>query len=581
MSGNIRDIREISNEPLTKFVNRLAKQLSKNVIGDETDKLENKEDVYSEGQDVDSVIKFHSFESGKSFEFLTRYFPPLEPDYDKLRVWIQCRNMGNYVRDLSGEDLTGGQENSLIGDPILVDGSPFDYGISSHGNKSTALRFNRPTSESENKEYIRIPHSTRRKCMNGLSTGISFFFRFKIYDLANQNSVDRCLYYKKDDSTPNDRVRICISSAGALRVRIKAGGSQFNAATSNGTIAVDTVYEVWVTYNTSGNVIKIYVNNVEKATSDPGSSTVENGVSTDLDISLMGMTASSTTYKGMFYGDLYDFEQFREKVVTFDPKGSSVFFDGIDDQISLGNHSDLWSQALSKFSFSIWVNINTITANDEYVFHHGGSSNHGKRLMVEGSASDKFRFVIKNAGGSNLDVVSNSIPNTGQWYHVACTYDNSLGSQNMKMFVDGIQQTDTQTLTETINLSASADINDGGSALHCNERDFRWWNHYALTQAEVQAVMNDSPFAPNPSYRLRLSEGSGTPTEYMFGTKTATLDNGAAWVNSEVGNHYKNKWSISDIDFGHVMISDYYAVYNTLGPGYTIAGFTTTGYTAG
>ena len=95
MSGNIRDIREISNEPLTKFVNRLAKQLSKNVIGDETDKLENKEDVYSEGQDVDSVLKFHSFESGKSFEFLTRYFPPLEPDYDKLRVWIQCRNMGN------------------------------------------------------------------------------------------------------------------------------------------------------------------------------------------------------------------------------------------------------------------------------------------------------------------------------------------------------------------------------------------------------------------------------------------------------------------------------------------------------
>jgi hypothetical protein len=69
MSFNIRNIREISNDPLTKFTNSLAKKLSVFLNKQETDKLEGKEDIYSDGQDIDTVLRFNTCNSSQYFGF--------------------------------------------------------------------------------------------------------------------------------------------------------------------------------------------------------------------------------------------------------------------------------------------------------------------------------------------------------------------------------------------------------------------------------------------------------------------------------------------------------------------------------
>ena len=305
---NIRSLREIHDDEQGKFLNTLAKRVSTFLNKEQTDKLENKEDVYSAGQDVEAVVKFHDMVSTKRFQFNTIYYPPTEPDGDKVKLWIKGDNLGNDLNDISGFNNHG----SIYGDPQLIDGTPFDYGIHTGGVKSTALKFNRPTSEFVNEEYIWVTdHSSLQ--ITGISTGISYFIRFKIHDLATQGGSDRTLWEKTDDSTPNNGVQVQVTSTGRLQFHIKRAGTEYNKQTDTGTIVAGTVYEVWLTYANSGNTVKIYVNNVDKTLSDPGSPTWHTDL-TNNDLHIFRKSGGSSN--GYVYGDLYDFMVLKERVVT-------------------------------------------------------------------------------------------------------------------------------------------------------------------------------------------------------------------------------------------------------------------------
>jgi len=309
MSFNIRNIREISNDPLTKFTNQLAKKLSVFLNKEETEKLEGKEDIYSDGQDVDVVVRYHNLNSTKYFGFLTQYFPPTEPDLDKVRIWIKGDNLGNSINDISGFANHG----TLFGDPLLVDGTPFDYGIHTGGTKSIALRMNRTTSFLENGEYINVPDDTDIQ-VSGIATGISYFIRFKIHSLANQGSRERTIFEKIDDSTPTNAAIATVSSDGRIKFYLKRGGTWYRNQTATSTIVAGTVYEVFITYANSGNVVHIWVNNVDKTLTDPGSDPTLHATLSNHDLSLFRLGAGSTG--GYTYGDLYDFLIYREKVVS-------------------------------------------------------------------------------------------------------------------------------------------------------------------------------------------------------------------------------------------------------------------------
>ena len=314
---NIRSLREIHSDEQGKFINTLAKRVSTFLNKQQTDKLENKEDIYSAGQDVESVVKFHSDLTGTNrFQFNKIYYPPTEPDNQYVKSWLRGTNMGNNLRDWSGFDEER-IHNQIVGDPILIDGTPFDLGIHDGGVKSTCLRFNRPTSESVNEEYVKVydvdDNGNSRIALSGISTGISYFIRFRIKDLAQQGGVDRRIFEKIDDATPNNGVMLRVGSNGTLKLNIKRSGTEYNNDTASGTIAVDTVYDVWVTYAVSGNVSHIYVNNVDKTLSAGSSPTWHSDLS-NWDMAVFARGGTSTT--GFLYGDLYDFRVYREYVVS-------------------------------------------------------------------------------------------------------------------------------------------------------------------------------------------------------------------------------------------------------------------------
>ncbi len=308
MSYNIRDIREISNDPLTKFTNQLSKKLARFLNKQETDKLENKEDIYSNGQDVDTVLRFNNLNSTKFFDFATQYFPPTEPDNNNVRIWIQGRTIGEQITDLSGK----GNHAFVFGDPVIVDGAPFDYGIHTGGTKSKAIRFNRPTSDQEGTEDMYIHHATLMRASEALSTGISFFIRFRVFDLSQQGGSNITLFEKIDNDPITDGVKVEIDTTGKLRFLLENTNVQYRQETASGTITTNTVYECWFTYAKSGNVQHIYVNGVDKSLTVGGPTSFHDDT-TDKTLTIFSRGNMPDSH---LYGDLYDFMMYREKVVS-------------------------------------------------------------------------------------------------------------------------------------------------------------------------------------------------------------------------------------------------------------------------
>lgn len=307
---NIRSLREIPNSPNDKFVNTLAKRLSKFLNKEQTDKLENKEDIYSAGQDTESVVKFHSdLSSTKVFDFETEYYPPSQPDGDKNRLWLKGTNLGNNLVDWSGFD----NDATINGDPLLIDGTPFDYGIHTGGTKSTALRFNRPTSESENEEYINIENAGDIRVLN-LATGFSIFMRFRVHSLASQGGLSRTLWEKIDDSTPVDGHMLKFTSSGKLIFVVIEGGVETKKETGTGAITTNTVYDLWVTYDKNTNAVKIYINNIDQTLSDNTDSAGWHSTLSNHDMSIFRRGLGSSG--GYAYADLYDFMIIRQTVVS-------------------------------------------------------------------------------------------------------------------------------------------------------------------------------------------------------------------------------------------------------------------------
>jgi hypothetical protein len=309
MSFNIRNIREISTDQTSKFISHLAKKISDFANANQTQDLEDKEDIYSSGHDVDSVLRFHNFTSTKNFNSATEYFPPNEPDFDKVRIFLRARNQGNSIPDFSGEENPA----HILGEPILIDGTPFDDGISTGGTKSLALRFNRPTSPTQNDEGLYIDHATRIRCSEGLSAGISFFIRFRPLTISHQGGSQRTIFEKTDNDPITDGVRARFDNVGRLQFMIENSNVQYSYETSTGVIAPNTIYDCWFTYNKTGNVVKIYVNGVEQ-TVFSGGSVAYHDTQSNLNYAIFYRGAGSDN--GFVYGDLYDFRVYREKVVS-------------------------------------------------------------------------------------------------------------------------------------------------------------------------------------------------------------------------------------------------------------------------
>ena len=219
----------------------------------------------------------------------------------------------------------------------------------------------------------------------------------------------------------------------------------------------------------------------------------------------------------------------------------SLLLDGTDDLVNCGNHSDLWSQGLTKFSWSIWI-YGISGGGDRYIDHGWNVGNESHIFVAYGGNTITPSWLINNSAGVNKIASAATALTLNQWSHIVGVYDNSLGSANVKIYINKTVGATTANLTETINASKTMYLGHPISIpFHGNVKDFRFWKNKALTQTEIDNIYDNNSSAPAADYWLPLQEGTGNPTDNIAG-KTTSLT-GTTWENNNSPTSWVGKFS--------------------------------------
>jgi len=208
----------------------------------------------------------------------------------------------------------------------------------------------------------------------------------------------------------------------------------------------------------------------------------------------------------------------------------SVNFDGVNDYVETGlSLTDL--SITNKFTVSCWFYADSI-ADYDGVFGAASSGSFGDGFGAYFRSTGVFRFFV-----GNYSPVANFVETTlssGQWYHILCCYDGSLGADNVNMFVDG---SSIGTAGRTGNVPDSggelriATVNSTGAhyGMNGNVDEFAVWN--TDKRADVATIYNSgvpadlASLSPFLWYRMGDGDTFATLTDSGSGSNNGTMTN--------------------------------------------------------
>ncbi|OGG02502.1 hypothetical protein A2Z33_01750 [Candidatus Gottesmanbacteria bacterium RBG_16_52_11] len=123
-----------------------------------------------------------------------------------------------------------------------------------------------------------------------------------------------------------------------------------------------------------------------------------------------------------------------------------------DDYVDLGNPASL--QATGSATWAAWVYPEYLSTDTFEIFSKQGNSSDQGWKLAKDDTSDAFEVAVYDASNNMTNRVSNTIPTTGIWYHVAGVYNAE--NQTLDIYING--KLDNGTLTGTV---PSAQRNSG------------------------------------------------------------------------------------------------------------------------
>jgi hypothetical protein len=138
------------------------------------------------------------------------------------------------------------------------------------------------------------------------------------------------------------------------------------------------------------------------------------------------------------------------------PPGLSYYFDGIDDNVSMGNSVCNFNDT-DPLSIALWVK-GLGSATGDMLVSNLGTLNQGYNLVLwENAGADHGQIAVGFAGTLGWIRVDTSVTvadNT--WHHVVMTYDGSGASTGVKLYVDGVYD----SVPVTVNAGPQGDMSN-------------------------------------------------------------------------------------------------------------------------
>jgi len=199
------------------------------------------------------------------------------------------------------------------------------------------------------------------------------------------------------------------------------------------------------------------------------------------------LTASGTTSAGVTGGKVSDCSDFPGGVNYASSLGSNdfTFTDGVTDL---------------PFSISFWVNFDSILDRSSIIMNRFTSSSNGG-WQIDWNTTNQIRFILGDYLGitNRITATFPLTPITGNWYHVAVSYDGSSSITGIQLYLNGLSQTITDEsagsytkqpniVTNIVLGTESFDIGD--SSLDGKLDEFHIWKNRELSASEVLEIYN-------------------------------------------------------------------------------------------
>lgn len=121
--------------------------------------------------------------------------------------------------------------------------------------------------------------------------------------------------------------------------------------------------------------------------------------------------------------------------------GNALDFDGTNDYITVTDHNDL--DITDDITIGFWINPDESKVA-ELIMKGTSSSAEAYEIYQN---SNKISFRLNNNAAS---ITSSTSITSDKWNHIAVTYDKDLSSDNMKIFINGVQDVNTGNYTTDI-----------------------------------------------------------------------------------------------------------------------------------
>ena len=206
---------------------------------------------------------------------------------------------------------------------------------------------------------------------------------------------------------------------------------------------------IWVKVNTTQSLFMYYGNSI--------ASSIENKTAvwetTNVMTQHMKDETTSTILDSTSYNNDGTKKAANEPVEIAGKIGEALSFDGVNDRIlntafTIDGYGKLTISALVKYSVS--------QDNKEIV---GWWYNYNNHLCIQ---NNQIWLRLWN-GATGVNVISDSVLNDNLFHFVVGTYDKDVGTNNVILYIDGVKQVSTSTLTGVLAVSDAFGIGGYGS----------------------------------------------------------------------------------------------------------------------
>jgi hypothetical protein len=111
--------------------------------------------------------------------------------------------------------------------------------------------------------------------------------------------------------------------------------------------------------------------------------------------------------------------------------GRALRFDGVNDSVSVPDSATL--RLTNHFSLAFWVRRTGIVTDHARLIGKGQTSLRNYGVWLTAGPAPTLLFQFQSEAGDFQDVLANRVLMANRWYHVACTWDGSIG----RIYIDG------------------------------------------------------------------------------------------------------------------------------------------------